>query len=200
MRRKRKASQQGKDTRPAIRNQLAFCGHINPLITLYVQLSGSMLFAVLCNTNSDIFLLVCLSIPIFRLHIVGEGLGLLVSVVVMVVVVMRVFRCTDIVHSVDAAALVASLEWAFSRHLCPVPNKLVICLDAIGLTLLQPHREVSWECEARERTYHQPSDDVRIGGTARAANLDFFSGRFDGNGVFKGACRMAHQHSHHSPE
>ena len=52
--------------------------------------------------------------PVFRLNVVGKGLGLLVAVVVMTVVV--VFG-SNVVHLVDAAALGASLDWSLTGHL-----------------------------------------------------------------------------------
>lgn len=60
------------------------------------------------------------NLPVFRLDVVGEGLGLLVAVVV--VVAMVVILRSDILHLVDAAAFWASLHRSLARHL-PKPGK-----------------------------------------------------------------------------
>lgn len=50
-----------------------------------------------------------LRVAVLGLDVIGEGLGLLVAVVVVAVVVVR---GTDVVHLVDAAALGAALDGA----------------------------------------------------------------------------------------
>lgn len=56
-----------------------------------------------------------LFIPVLRLDIISHCLGLFISVVVMMVV--RVVRGSNIVHSVDAAAFVAPFERSLPGHL-----------------------------------------------------------------------------------
>ena len=67
-------------------------------------------------------------LPVLRLDVVGEGLGLLETVVVVVAVV--VILGTNILHLVDAAALGASLDWSLTGHLVV---KLVMHCRADGL-------------------------------------------------------------------
>lgn len=55
-----------------------------------------------------------MDLPVLGLDIVGKGLGLLVSVVV---VTMAIVRRSDVLHLINATALGASLDRSRARHL-----------------------------------------------------------------------------------
>lgn len=63
-------------------------------------------------------------LPVFGLDVVGESLGLLVSVVIVVAV--AIVGGTDVLHLVNAAALGATFDRAFAGHLERIVSKYTI--------------------------------------------------------------------------
>jgi hypothetical protein len=110
-----------------------------------------------------------LSVAVFGLDVVGEGLGLLE---LLVVVVMVVILGTDVVHLVDGAALGAALNGAVLGHLC------------ISVSIIEIH---GWSgtisIGGRGKSYANPEGGVRVGRETSATSELLLASRADQNGV-----------------
>jgi hypothetical protein len=94
-----------------------------------------------------------LSVPVFGLDVVCHSLGFLIAMVVVV----RVIRRSDVVHSVAATTFRASFEWSLAGHLIASMVSQAVLRKSMSLHLESMLVGKGYE---ESETYHKPLNDV----------------------------------------